>query len=133
MEKFGWLLGKWENKIDEGLLIESWEKENDSVISGKSYLAKKDDTLFFESIELKIMDGNFYYVPTVKNQNDNKPVYFKLVSEVNNEFIFEDKEHDFPQRVIYNNLSKDSLSARIEGMQEGQFRKEEFAFRRSNN
>jgi len=133
MEKFKWLLGNWEKETGKGMMVESWIQKNDSIFAGRSYLASKNDTVYFETIELVFKDGNFFYVPTVNGQNENQPVFFKLVSETNGEFIFENKEHDFPQRVIYKNPLKDSLSARIEGMQEGKFRKEEFGFRRGKN
>jgi len=44
---------------------------------------------------------------------------------------FENKDHDFPQRIIYKNTGQDSLYARVEGNDKGKFRKEEFAMRRN--
>ncbi len=48
-----WLLGKWENKSDEGNLLEIWKKVNDSLFIGESYFIKGKDTLHFEKIQMK--------------------------------------------------------------------------------
>jgi len=40
--------------------------------------------------------------------------------------FFENKKHDFPQRIIYSNIKSDSLYARIEGMDKGKYRAVEF-------
>jgi len=33
-----WLLGKWEQKSNQGTMIETWEKLNDSTYNGQSFL-----------------------------------------------------------------------------------------------
>jgi hypothetical protein len=45
--------------------------------------------------------------------------------------VFENAEHDFPQRVGYERSSADSLKAWIEGSDKGQPRRIEFAYRRA--
>ncbi len=46
------------------------------------------------------------------------------------ELVFENLEHDFPQRVRYRRAGPDSLIASIEGMSKGQPRTVTFAYRR---
>ena len=75
---------------------------------------------------MQLKGDDLFYIPTVKNQNNGEPVSFKLVSGKNGEFVFENKQHDFPQRIIYRNPNPDSLYARIEGYQQGKVHKEEF-------
>ena len=48
-----WLLGKWENKSDDGNLLEIWRKVNDSLFIGEIYFIKEKDTLHSEKNELK--------------------------------------------------------------------------------
>ena len=128
LDVFKWLLGSWESISPEGHFFETWEKENNFTYSGLSYMAVKKDTVFFETIKLITIENKIYYVPTVRNQNDDQPVLFKLISEKGGEFIFENKDHNFPQRIIYKNSSTDKFYARIEGIEEGKFHKEEFIF-----
>ena len=44
--------------------------------------------------------------------------------------IFEDPEHDFPQRIGYDRVGTDSLIGWIEGMQGGELRRIDFPYRR---
>lgn len=129
LEEFTWLLGRWSNISDEGRFYEIWTRSNDSVFVGKSFLIVDQDTVFAEEIILKGVSKGIFYEPKVNGQNDEKPVSFQLVSS-KGEWVFENQEHDFPSRIIYSNPSEDSLYARIEGNQNGKFRKEEFAFNR---
>jgi hypothetical protein len=56
---------------------------------------------------------------------------FKLVKYENQEAVFENPQHDFPQRIIYK-LEKDgSLAAAIEGMSKGQLKRIGFPMRRA--
>ena len=86
----------------------------------------KNDTVFKENISLVSQQDELLYIPAVSGQNNNQPVVFRCVSNNAGAMVFENKEHDFPQRIIYLNKRPDSLYARIEGTEKGKFRKEEF-------
>jgi hypothetical protein len=129
LDDFSWLLGRWSNISSEGRFYETWTQSNDSVFTGTSFLIVDADTVFAEEITLKSDSNGIYYSPKVKGQNNEMAVSFKLISS-KGEWVFENKEHDFPNKIIYSNPAKDSLYARIEGNKNGQFRKEEFAFNR---
>ncbi len=131
IDKFHWILGTWSNTTNDSKLFEIWEKENDSTYSGISYMLVKNDTTFYETIKLISIGQDLFYIPTVNDQNDDQPISFKLISEINKKFIFENKKHDFPQRIIYYNSEPGILNTRIEGIQEGIFHKEEFIFKRN--
>jgi hypothetical protein len=124
--KFNWLEGKWERISERSESFEIWEKISDSLFTGTNYSLRNNDTVSYESIRLEILTDGIFYIPTVKGQNEDKPVYFKLISyEV--EAIFENKEHDFPQIIIYKQEG-DSLKARIEGEINGSFKQIPFNF-----
>jgi len=129
--KLDLLLGTWENIQDESEFYEIWRKENDSVFYGESFLLVSKDTVFFETILLEQIREDLFLTPTNKGQNDGNPVTFKLISNENNVFVFENKEHDFPQRIIYTNPTLDSLFAYIEGNENGKYRKTDFRFKRN--
>lgn len=114
-----WLIGKWENKSKEGNLSETWSKVNDSTFLGLSYFIKAKDTLSFENIILQQNGEDLYYNPTVKGQNNDKPIAFKLTSSTNKQLVFENPKHDYPQKIIYNQIAKDSMVAEISGIQQG--------------
>jgi hypothetical protein len=86
------------------------------------------NTVFFETILIRQTDNKLFYITTVTDQNNGKSIGFKLISNSNGIIIFENKEPDFPQRIVYTNPKADSLNAYIEGSQDGEYRKSEFAF-----
>ena len=126
LKAFEWLQGTWMKDSKNGQLFETWTKTNDSLFSGMSFMIAKGDTVFSEKIRLQLKDGAIFYIPTVSDQNEGQPVPFRLVADTNGVFIFENKEHDFPQRILYSNPAPDSLHAQIEGSENGVFRKQEF-------
>lgn len=126
IKQMEWVLGKWECLTRRGSLFEIWTKTNDTVFSGRSFIVGPNDTVFTESISLEFTGNHLYYIPAVSGQNDAQPVRFKFVSAENAEVVFENREHDFPQRIIYKNPHPDTLYARVEGDIKGTFRKEEF-------
>jgi len=125
-----WLIGTWENNMEKGRLSESWEKVNDSTFSGKSFFIKDNDTLSDETIILKQKDTNLFFIPTVKGQNNGNPVVFKMTSNSAKQIIFENKTHDFPQKITYTQINKDSLVAEISGIEQGKPSSESYPMKR---
>lgn len=124
--KFNWLEGKWERITEKSSSYEIWEKANDNLFTCESVIIRNGDTVSYESIRLEIIESEIFYIPTVRDQNENQPIFFKLIS-YDDEAIFENKEHDFPQRIIYKQEG-DTLKARIEGEKNGNFRQIPFNF-----
>ncbi len=120
LEKMNWLIGQWENKTPEGYLTETWTKDNDSTFSGQSYfIINEKDTVHFESIVLMQVNDDLIYQPIVKGQNEDQPVDFKLTSDAEDSFTFENPKHDYPQKITYKKINNKSLTATISGLQQG--------------
>lgn len=126
----GWLIGTWQTSDGEGSLNETWTKVDDKTFAGTTCAVQGTDTLFSEKIALEQRSNGLYYIPTIQNQNNNQPIPFRLVSADKGEFVFENKEHDFPQRIVYTQPSPDSLYAWIEGTNNGEAQKEGFGMKR---
>jgi len=133
VEQAKWLIGSWENKNEIGTLTETWKKENDSVFSATSYFIKGKDTLHSETIKLDETDGILTYTPTVIGQNNNKPVPFKLTSSTENQLVFENPQHDYPQKIVYDFINNDSIVATISGRQQGRLSSDRFSLSRKVN
>ena len=131
IKKTNWLLGKWENKVDEGILSESWKRLNDSTFQAESFFIKDKDTLHFETILLQQKGEELFYNATVKGQNDDRPVSFHLTSETDKKLVFENPKHDYPQKITYTLVNKDSLVAEISGIQLGKPSSEKFGMKKS--
>jgi len=130
LEAANWLVGTWENKSDYGDMIEIWNKSNDSLYVGNSYFIKQKDTLHSESIELKQKGDVVLYIPTVKGQNNDQPVTFQLTKQTPKQLVFENPTHDFPQKIVYQQITADSLVATISGMQQGKLSSESFSMKK---
>ncbi len=124
------LIGTWQMNTTKGVLIETWKYNNDSTLKGISYFVKRNDTTIQETIEIIYRNKNVYYIPTVNGQNNNSPVSFLLIKNENNRYVFENKKHDFPQRIIYNIQSNNSIEANIEGEMKGEMKFKKFSFTR---
>src|SRR6187402_1316220 len=127
-----WLLGKWDTKTAGGDLSESWKQLNDSTFQGESFFIKGKDTLHFESIILQQKGEQLFYNATVKGQNENKAVAFRLTSKTEKQLVFENPKHDYPQKITYTLISKDSLLASISGMQLGKLSSEKFGMKKDS-
>lgn len=130
LSELEWLTGHWEHNGPDGLLQESWTRQNDSVFTGRGSFTRGTDTLFAEFLELRQQNGDLFYIPTTIGQNGEKPVLFRLTSSGGNVWVFENPQHDFPQRITYTRVGSDSLVAEISGSKGGQQRKETFAMKK---
>jgi hypothetical protein len=126
-----WLLGKWETKTADGNLSENWKKLNDSTFQGESFFIKGKDTLHFESIILQQKGEELFYNAKVKGQNEDKAVPFKLTLGNDKQLVFENAKHDYPKKIFYTLIKKDSLVASISGVQQGKTSWEKFGMKKS--
>ena len=126
-----WLLGNWENKSADGDLLESWKKINDSIYDGESYFIKGKDTLHFEKIQMKQKGETLLYIATVKGQNNDKPVTFVHNDTIEKQLVFENPKHDFPQKIVYSQITKDSIVIQISGIQQGKPSSERFSMKKT--
>jgi hypothetical protein len=115
MKSFHWLKGSWQMETKRGIITEKWAVANDSTLAGESSMTKADGTnIPLEKIQLAFRNGNYFYIPTVKNQNGEQPVEFKITVYSETGFVAENPQHDFPKRISYTLVSKDSIHAVID-------------------
>ena len=128
IKQFYFLLGNWEMSTPKGKTTESWVKIKDNL-NGKSYRHNLNgDSVLTETVVIKKIDGAFYYCVTGLEENNTGTTSFKLFFAQNNTFIFQNKTHDFPQKIVYQNKGKDQIFAWIEGEIEGKKMKSEFPY-----
>ena len=130
INKANWLVGRWENNSKEGNLSEFWTKTNDSTFHGESYFVIEKDTVFGEKIELMQRGKDVIYEVSVADQNNEKPVPFKLTKSSDTEMIWENPTHDFPNKIVYQKVGKDSLVAQIFGTKDGKSKTEVFRMKK---
>lgn len=82
-------------------------------------------TAFFEFLMIVVRPGgeiDYLAAPAGRSP----PTPFRLTASGPGELVFENPEHDFPQRIIYRRTGEGGLVARIEGTRAGQARTEEW-------
>ena len=128
IKPFEFLIGEWTMITKEGKIVECWQKHRDNL-TGTSYrFNAKGDSILTESIVLKRTKGDWQFCVTGYEKGNEGRTDFKLISFANNTFIFENKQHDFPQQIVYQNKGKNELLAWIEGEIGGKKRKMEFPY-----
>ncbi len=133
IDEVAWFLGSWENNTREMNFREIWTKENDSLYKVHSFITIKNDTVFNENVALLERNDSLFYIVSVKNQNNEKPVSFYMSSFKNDEITFENPTHDFPNKIIYKKINPDSIVATIVGVQKGNPVSEDFPMKKSKN
>lgn len=122
------LKGTWKTMVNGKTIFETWNLQSEIEMSGMSYKLNNSDTVIFERTRIVRHNKQISYIAKVANQNQGKEVVFKLVSSFNKTFIFENPEHDFPQRVAYQFTSSDSVHAWIDGKYEGKENREDYYY-----
>jgi hypothetical protein len=126
-----WLVGEWKNESKEGIITENWSKTNDSTLVAGSFFVKEKDTLHFENSKLIEKDGELIYETIIQGQNNDKPIVFNLLSETENELVFENLQNDYPQKIKYQRNSKTAITISISGKQAKKFVSEQFKMTKS--
>lgn len=126
ISRFNWLEGTWKQQGSDA--YEQWQVVSDTLIAGAGFHREGKDFVRDEDIVLLIIDGKMFYVPTVKNQNEGKPVYFEITAYTDTSFVAQSPTHDFPQRIEYKLILGKYLKASIEGNRNGKPRQIAFSF-----
>jgi hypothetical protein len=101
LKKLQWLEGEWNrtNAKPGRSGIEKWKMNSSTEMQGWGISMRGTDTSFVEKLKIVVKDNNIYYVADVP---ENKAVVlFKLTKSNDNEFVFENPEHDFPKQITY--------------------------------
>nr|WP_295930112.1 DUF6265 family protein [uncultured Dyadobacter sp.] len=114
-EKLSPIEGTWLHKRTNGDIYEQWSRKNATEFVGTSYKLTGRDTMPLEKVSLYLKGKEIVYAPVAAGQNNEKQVLFRLKSIDGSRFVFENPQHDFPQRIVYDFRSADSLYAHIEG------------------
>ncbi|RPI24539.1 MAG: hypothetical protein EHM61_16805 [Acidobacteria bacterium] len=125
---FRWLAGCWEMRQGERVTAEHWMEPTADLIMGMSRTIRGDKAVEFEFLRIsREADGSVYYIALPSGQTETR---FKLVDADARSAVFENRQHDFPQRIRYRLREDGSLLASIEGPSGGQQRTVEFPMRR---
>lgn len=131
IEQLIWLKGCWASEGRDAGSGECWLSPAGGTMFGVSRSVRGDRTVAFEHLSIReIEPGRLAYVAVPSGQAET---HFSVVEIGESHVVFENPDHDFPQRIIYRRLDGERLSARIEGKLDGRERAIDFPMIRSND
>jgi len=123
-----WMAGCWAGDFGEAGTTEQWMAPAGESMLGMSRTVKKGRTVEHEFLQIRPdASGRLAYIAKPHNQAEAS---FPLKSAGEKSVVFENLEHDFPQRILYRAEGADRLMARIEGERNGKLRGVDFPMRR---
>jgi hypothetical protein len=128
MGKLGFMSGCWKSGDRASFLEEQWTKPAGQSMLGVGRTLKDDKTEFYEFLQIRERSDGIFYIA---EPNGEKAVSFKLVKVNDNQAVFENAQHDFPQRIVYQRTIDGSLLATLEGLESGKPKRVEFAMKRA--
>jgi len=128
VQRVAWLQGCWAVVSPERTIEEHWMVPRGKSMVGVGRTVRGDTLVEYELVLIREQGDQLAYEAHPAGQ----PAAVFLSREVtDSSVLFENLQHDFPQRVGYSRRGADSLLAWIEGTQQGQVRRIEFPYRRA--
>jgi hypothetical protein len=128
INSFSWLAGKWIGKYDSIPVFEQWKPAEGKVMYGRGGVLSGKDTVFAEKVQIEERADGLYYVAIV---GDKGAVDFKFTKYDHDTAVFENPQHDFPQRVLYYKNPDGTFYACVDGKFKGKYVREEFNYRKA--
>jgi hypothetical protein len=131
------LTGAWVTEIEDGMRTEElWTTPDGGTMLGvnRTIVVGDDEetdrrTVAFEFLRIEHTgEGEIIYYAAPAGRDPPAP--FTLIERSPTRFVFENPEHDFPQRIIYEQ-QRDGLLLRIEGIEDGAVKSREWFLRRA--
>jgi len=117
VQDLAWLAGCWASRGGEPGSGEQWSVPAGGTLFGINRTVRDSRTVAFETMQ--IVETGEGRIEFVANPSGQAGARFALVQIGDQEVVFENREHDFPQRILYRLTADGNMEARIEGEQEG--------------
>jgi hypothetical protein len=120
-----WMEGYWTGTADGIAMEEIWTAPRGGALLGMHRDVKEGKMISFEFFRIDTTaDGATYFA----SPRSKPPTPFHAIELGDKRVVFENKEHDFPQRILYWLDGAGALHARIEGPQGGKTVGEEWTW-----
>lgn len=133
LSDYAWLAGCWllETGDDTSLRTEEhWMAPAGGLMLGMSRTLRHGEAVAWEFVRIV---EDYYGTRFVASPSGQATVEFFLVSVENDTLVFENTEHDFPQRIVYRKGGAKRLVAWVEGVTaEGRQQRIDFGYERKH-
>jgi len=125
IEELAWLEGRWQGESEGLSMEEQWTSVKGGALLGLHRDVRGERMVSFEFLRIEAVPEGIVYFASPRSR---PPVPFKLALSRERRAVFENKQHDFPQRILYWLDAQGALHARIEGPQGGKTVSEEWTW-----
>ena len=129
-QRLGWLQGCWAQITSERTVEEQWMAPRAGLMLGigRTTNAAGDTLIQYEQTKIQQHGNALVFTASPSAQATDS---FTAIAVSDSSVTFENKKHDFPQRVGYTLKADGSLAAWIEGTQGGKTRHVDFPYTRT--
>jgi hypothetical protein len=124
--KLGWIAGSWISEKDGVVTRETWLPPLGGAMAGAAQTNAPGKRPFISHYTITAEAGGATFTARLPGQ---PPTPFVLVAGKDGEAVFENKAHDFPQRIIFRRCDA-TLCASIEGVIDGKLETEAWRYTR---
>lgn len=129
VQRLAWMSGCWKRTTTRRVVDEQWMVPSAGLMLGigRTTNAAGDTLIEFEQTRIEQKDGSLIFTATPSGQATDS---FTAIEVTDSLVTFENKAHDFPQRVGYRLLADGGMKGWIEGTRDGKTRHVEFPYQR---
>jgi len=128
VDRVAWLQGCWRSTRGEATVEEQWMAPRGGTMLGMGRTVRGSNLVEYELVLIKEQAGRLAYEAHPSGQ---PTATFTATTASDGSVVFENPQHDFPQRVGYRRDGADSLQAWIEGQVSGKPRRVDFSYQRA--
>jgi hypothetical protein len=127
IDKLAWMAGSWAGETGGVAMEEHWTAPRGGMMLGMHRDVQDGRAVFFEFLRIEARGDDLVYLAQPRGRPETP---FTAVEVSESRVVFENKAHDFPQRVLYWTTKDGLLHARVEGPKGGKVVGEEWSWKR---
>ena len=125
LDRLSWFVGSWLERKNGVETEEHWIAPKGDLMLGTNRTVRESGKTSFEFLRIARTPTGISYFASPSGRPATE---FKLAEAANKKVVFENREHDFPQRIIYWLDVEGALHARIEGTIGGKERSQQWTW-----
>ena len=126
--RLSWLEGHWQGEGGGVATEEHWTSAKGGALLGLHRDVRDGRMVSFEFLRIEATPDGLVYFASPRSA---PPVPFTAVEVGERRVVFENRRHDFPQRILYWLDAEGALHARIEGPRGGRTVSEEWVWKKA--
>ena len=109
------MLGEWRAETPDSVTVDRWQRISDDTWEGSGETRKSagGEVMHRESLRLVAMSAQVFFL--AKTPGNTRPVAFEAIECSANRVVFENRDHDFPNRLDYRLVDENALHVDVVG------------------